>query len=393
MSRGKEVLSRFSYSFNLFAICCFYQTDNYFFICEKCGRQEGDAGLKKHDSAGKLAALILAGLLLIGAGAVYTADVTARGKAIGTEYAVQFARIDAGVDAEDVVEQKATLVRKQGGYVYNVDFYTETGSFTYVVRASDGVILEREGDFEKAVTPTAGPDSGKDAEAKPTPIPGTGGETALIPTPSARPKENETPVTTGTPAEKPESAQAPTSESGTTGAGAPALKNADPTPAPRNYIGVDKAKALAAEEFGFTASEVTFSTAKLENENGEVIYDLEFFTSKAGYECEIHALTGEVLEKSVEQFAAEAETDEAVSEAVVADELPVPEPAAEDTVPQTPEDDSAYDDDEDDDEYEERYEEEYDDDDDWEEDDRDDDDDWEEDDRDDGDDDDDDDDD
>ena len=337
--------------------------------------------MKKQDSAGKLAALILAGLLLIGAGAVYTADVTARGKAIGTEYAVQFARIDAGVDAENVVEQKATLVRKQGGYVYNVDFSTETGSFACVVRASDGVILEREGDFEKAVTPTPEPDAGKDAEAKPTPIPGTGGETALIPTPSGSQTELQNSVSVGKLSSKTETAPITSAEADSAESAAPVTSKAV-TPsaaaaAPRNYIGVDKAKALAAEEFGFTASEVTFSTAKLENENGEVIYDLEFFTSKAGYECEIHALTGEVLEKSVEQFAAEAETDEAVSEAVVADELPVPEPAAEDTVPQTPEDDSAYDDDEvqyDEDEQDEdsdRYEEEHDDDD-WEDDDRDD---------------------
>lgn len=386
--------------------------------------------MKKHDSAGKLAALILAGLLLIGAGAVYTADVTARGKAIGTEYAVQFARIDAGVDAEDVVEQQATLVRKQGGYVYNVDFSTETGSFAYVVRASDGVILEREGDFEKAVssapapdagkteeakltpepdagkeagsTPMPAPDSVKDTESTPMPAPGTGGETALIPTPSARPKETGTPVTAGTPAAKPETTPASSVESGTTGAGVPAAEYAgtpsQPSSAPRNYIGVDKAKALAVKAFGLTVAEVTFSTAKLENENGEVIYDLEFFTSKAGYECEIHAMTGEVLEKSVEQFAAEAETAEAVSEAVVGAAPTEPEPAAADPAAQTWEDDSAYDDDDDEDEerYDEdeqdedsdRYEEEYDDDDDREEDDRDDDDDddWEEDDRDDDDD-------
>ena len=289
--------------------------------------------MKKTDSAGRLAALILGAILLVGAGAVYTADVLARGKAIGTEYAVQFARIDAGVPAENVIEQKASLVRKQGGYVYEVDFSTETGSFEYVVRASDGVILKREGDFESlAAAPTPAAASPETPPVSLTPSAASPETPPVSLTPSAASSEtpagsqtssaassapltepvtaSSAPVTSLTgsltpvpasPADAETSAKAP-KESQTTAAALP------PSPVsarkPISYIGVDKAKTIATGAFGLTPGEVTFTTAKLENEGGEVIYDLEFYTSRGEYECEIQAETGEVLEKSVELFAA-----------------------------------------------------------------------------------------
>lgn len=63
-----------------------------------------------------------------------------------------------------------------------------------------------------------------------------------------------------------------------------------------SYIGVDKAKSIAVEHAGFTVKDVTFSKAKLENDDGYTVYEVEFYKDRAEYEYTIDALTGDILE-------------------------------------------------------------------------------------------------
>lgn len=67
-----------------------------------------------------------------------------------------------------------------------------------------------------------------------------------------------------------------------------------------NYIGVDKAKEIAIGHAGKTVSDVNFSKAKLEKEDGVKVYEIEFYVSHMEYEYTIDATTGEILEYDAE---------------------------------------------------------------------------------------------
>lgn len=63
-----------------------------------------------------------------------------------------------------------------------------------------------------------------------------------------------------------------------------------------NYIGIEKAKAIAVSHSGFSVTDVVFSKAKLDHDDGIVVYDIEFYKNGMEYEYEINAITGEILE-------------------------------------------------------------------------------------------------
>ena len=72
---------------------------------------------------------------------------------------------------------------------------------------------------------------------------------------------------------------------------------AGPTGGARPILTVEEAKAKALENAGLTASQVTFTEAKLERDDGREIYDIEFYTADyKEYDYEIDAKTGAVLE-------------------------------------------------------------------------------------------------
>ncbi len=64
---------------------------------------------------------------------------------------------------------------------------------------------------------------------------------------------------------------------------------------------LDEAKAAALADAGLSSSQVTFTEAKMDEDDGTVVYELEFYTSTATYEYEINATTGDICEKSVEK--------------------------------------------------------------------------------------------
>lgn len=66
------------------------------------------------------------------------------------------------------------------------------------------------------------------------------------------------------------------------------------------YIGVDKAKEIALKDAGVAGSQAKFTKAKLDTDDGMKIYDIEFFAYSYEYEYEINAITGDIMDKSVE---------------------------------------------------------------------------------------------
>ncbi|MCC8044649.1 MAG: PepSY domain-containing protein [Clostridiales bacterium] len=66
------------------------------------------------------------------------------------------------------------------------------------------------------------------------------------------------------------------------------------------YISVDEAKAIALTKAGLSSEDVTFKKAKLDREDGIMVYEIEFYQGKTEYEFEINAVTGEIREFEVD---------------------------------------------------------------------------------------------
>ena len=61
-------------------------------------------------------------------------------------------------------------------------------------------------------------------------------------------------------------------------------------------IGIDRAKAIAFEDAGVTADEVTLVQEKLDRDGMRQVYEIEFLTADRQYDYEIDATTGAILE-------------------------------------------------------------------------------------------------
>ena len=66
------------------------------------------------------------------------------------------------------------------------------------------------------------------------------------------------------------------------------------------YIGVDQAKSIAAAHAEISESEIVFSKAKLENDDGRTVYEIEFYYGKIQYEYIIDAVSGTIIEYDFE---------------------------------------------------------------------------------------------
>ncbi len=60
-------------------------------------------------------------------------------------------------------------------------------------------------------------------------------------------------------------------------------------------IGMDKAKEIALNHAGLTASQATFFKTMLDWENGKQVYDIEFYSGNKEYDYEIDMATGTIL--------------------------------------------------------------------------------------------------
>lgn len=161
--------------------------------------------------------------------------------AIGAEKAENLALVDAGIDPAKANMSKTDYSYEDGKFVYEVEFDANGTEYDYHIDAQTGAVVKKKQE----------PDDDYITRSQNT---------------------NETTQPSSAVTDK-------TQQSAQTDDG----------------IGVDRAKEIALEKSGFTADEVTFKKAKLDHDDGNSCYKIEFIHGDTEYEYSIHAVNGSVI--------------------------------------------------------------------------------------------------
>ena len=206
------------------------------------------------------AALAIAASVVLSLGGTYAVGQIARNNAIGSDAAVNFALIDAGILPEDAMVIKNKFDYESGEFVYEVCFIADGTTYDYLVKASDGSIVSAEYETADGYRAVVG---------------NTGNNRAT--------------------------ALSSSSDTGTSTADATNTDPAKTKTGQQGMIGVDEAKRIALQRAGLTEQDkVVFTTAKLDNDDGMMLYDIEFYLGDKEYEVDIDATNGKILTYSSE---------------------------------------------------------------------------------------------
>lgn len=297
--------------------------------------------IKRLFSSPKKAAVTLAcaGIILVTLGiciVVYAAGGPDQSSAIGGEAARNFAFADAGVDPVAAGAVSVEYERFQGEFVYEVEFTAGDTEYEYKINAETGAVVKKE---SKTVRPL---DDGSpsltledaqvialaDAGLAPEQADITGAEpgteqgmpvykirfrgenteytyeinantgsvysksTVVYAAPAQTAAPEQSPVPSAQPSQPPAASVPPSAPAST--------PQPAPQPSAQGYIDINAAKRAALSDAGADASQVIFTKARLDREDGVMVYELEFCTSTHEHEYEINAATGAICSHSVE---------------------------------------------------------------------------------------------
>lgn len=198
------------------------------------------------------------------AGIVFIVSIVAKNSSIGAEGARSYAFADAGIQPSAAHAVHTEFEFDDWHFVYEVSFFANNTEYEYVIKASDGTILER----EPYILP-------KQEATQQTEAPVT--SEAAIPDTSSE-------IASGTISDITTSSASDTA-SGTA-----------------SYIDVEEAKSIAADHAGFSVSDVVFTKIELEQEGLQMVYEIEFCKGTTEYEYEIHAKNGTIIKYDVDLF-------------------------------------------------------------------------------------------
>ena len=298
-----------------------------------------------------------AALALLGTGTVFAAGSIAEQSSIGAGNAINFAFADAGIDPVSATDVEAEFDYEQGQFIYDVEFTANSTEYDYWIKASSGAVVKKDVKLLPGAETAAKEE--KKEEAKQEPKQETKTEVKQITLEEAKnkaladaglkaaevtftkekadtedgvpvyeveffkdnveyeyeidavsgsirskSKETETVVPSqpqqssqsrqetkkeATPEVKQQPKQETKAETKTE------VKPAEQPAAPTT-ISVDKAKETATGHAGLKVADVTFSKAKLDNDDGRLEYEIEFFRDGIEYEYTIDAASGAILE-------------------------------------------------------------------------------------------------
>lgn len=269
----------------------------------------------------KIAAVAAGILLVIGIAAVATtsagASNTTRG--IGLDKSIAVALADAGLKQEQVSNLQGHFDKDDGIDAYEVSFNANGYEYEYSIKAADGAVLEcqiESPDGEK-VTADEALDIGQD-KALAAALDHAGLKKSDVEITKSKKDRDDgilvyefefrsskaeyeydiDAVTGGVRAFSKEVIKS----SQSVGTNGPSSSNGSNNAANSSYIGVDKAKSIALGDAGLKSSSVTFTTAKLDRDDGRYIYEIDFYTSQKEYDYEIDATSGKILDRDIENL-------------------------------------------------------------------------------------------
>ncbi|MDO4794220.1 MAG: PepSY domain-containing protein [Filifactor alocis] len=221
---------------------------------------------------------------------------------VGLEKAKSVALRDAGLSASQVKFVKAHVDFDDGRKVYDIEFYHNNVEYDYEIDAATGKIREKDNDINNFVIPApASTDVGLE-KAKNVALRDAGLSASQVKFVKAHVDfddgrkvydiefyhnnveyDYEIDAATGKIREKDND-----------------INNfVIPSPASTD-VGLEKAKNIALKTAGFSASQVHFTKAKVDFEDGRKVYDIEFYRNNVEYSFEIDASSGKVREYDVD---------------------------------------------------------------------------------------------
>ena len=202
-------------------------------------------------------AIALSAIVLLGSGGVYATGQIARSNAMSESDAINFAYVDAGVSPDDATVTYIEFDYERGNFVYDIEFIAKGIEYDYTIDSNSGKILERSQEVKYAWVEPQGGD-------------GTTGQ-------------NTNGTSSGT-------------NSGTSG-------QSTGTSDVNAALAMEEAKSIALKRAGVSEGDVIFEKAKLEKDDGVLIYDIEFYVPNVcEYDFEIDANDGSIREESQESL-------------------------------------------------------------------------------------------
>ena len=275
---------------------------------------------------------IVAAVAAIGAGTgAYGYDVIKK-NSIGSDKAVSIVMEDADISQQDAVVKKAKLSFDDGRFVYDVEIVSNGAEYDYELKAADGTIIKKDIDANGGNVNNQNV-AEQTAQQSQT-------QTTAAQTSQAQTKNN----TTNAGDISLEKAKSVALENAGVKADAVTFTKAEldyddgashydiefynssykyeyeidmkgeiisydrdslsnqsvSQDMNSKYIGIDKAKSLALENAGKKSSDVNFTKAKLERDDGVWKYEIEFVVGATEYEYDIDAISGKVISHDVD---------------------------------------------------------------------------------------------
>ena len=267
----------------------------------------------------------LAILIAVGTGTAFAVSTVAESTSIGADKAKMFAFADAGVDPVAAENVRTEFDFEQGHFIYDVEFSANGTEYGYWIQASDGSVVKKKIELIGAGGSKTGITAAiTQKDARKIALEDAGLTEAEV-TISAEKLDTENAVyevdfvkgnvkyeydinamTGAVYSKSSESTALPSTEAAAQPSEAEtAAANATVAPTAENrsnnnYIGLERAKAIALGDAGLSAASVTFTEAKPDFDDSVPNYDLDFYTATHEYDYEINAQTGAIMDKSVE---------------------------------------------------------------------------------------------
>lgn len=267
--------------------------------------------------------------------AAYGYDVVKK-NSIGADKAVSIVMEDAGLSQQDAVVKKAKLSFDDGRFVYDVEIISNGTEYDYELKAADGTIIKKDRDVNGNYVNSNG-QSGAEQTVQQSQTQTTAAQTSQAQTQTNTTNAGDISLdkaksialeNAGVKADEVTFTKAQLDyddgvsryeiefynssykyeyEINMTGEIISYDRDnlgAQGTSQDMNskYIGIDKAKSLALENAGKKSSEVNFTKAKLEKDDGVWKYEIEFVAGTLEYEYDIDAVSGKVLSHDVDSI-------------------------------------------------------------------------------------------